>query len=82
MPLTVDTGSFWFFDDSNLELMVKVLDGCAVNGRHWVFAAGLTDVEVELDVTDAWTGQTKTYRNPLGTPFAPIQDTAAFATCP
>jgi hypothetical protein len=82
VPLTADTGSFWFFDEENLELMVKVLDGCSVNGRHWVFAAGLTDVEVDLEVTDTWTGQTRTYQSPLGTAFAPIQDTAAFAACP
>ena len=38
-----DSGFFWFFNDQNLELVIKVLDGCGVNGRYWVFAAGLTD---------------------------------------
>ena len=32
-PLTDDTGAFWFFDPANLEVVVKVLDGCAVNDR-------------------------------------------------
>ena len=27
MPLTDDTGYFWFFAPDNVELMVKVLDG-------------------------------------------------------
>jgi YVTN family beta-propeller protein len=82
LPLTAETGLFWFFASSNLEMVVKVLDGCAVNGRYWVFAGGLTNVGVTLRVEDTKTGQTRTYTNPLGTPFRPIQDTGAFASCP
>jgi hypothetical protein len=79
LPLTADTGAFWFFDAANVELIVKVLVGCPVNGRVWVFAAGLTDVEVELTVTDTGTDDAaRVYRNPPRTAFAPIQDTAAF----
>lgn len=80
-PLTDDTGLFWFFDDSNLELVVKTLDACEVNGHFWVFAAGLTDVETEITVTDTVSGSWKTYRNPPRTAFLPIQDTRAF-DCP
>lgn len=47
-----------------------------------MFAGGLTDVEVDLIVTDSMAGQTNTYRNQLNEPFAPLQDTDAFATCP
>jgi hypothetical protein len=65
-----------------VELVVKALDGCSFNGRHWIFAGGLTDVAVTLTVTDTRSGEVKTYRNPLGTPFAPIQDTGAFPSCP
>jgi hypothetical protein len=82
VPLTADTGYFWFFDPANVETVVKVLRGCPVNGRYWVFAGGLTDVAVDLTVTDTERGGTKTYRNPLRTPFQPIQDASAFATCP
>lgn len=78
VPLTADSGAFWFFGPDNLELMVKVLDGCPVNGRVWIFAAGLTDVEVELRVTDTETLEVLTYRNPQGTAFRPIQDTLGF----
>jgi len=42
----------------------------------------LTNIEVELRVTDTQSGTIRTYRNALGTPFAPVQDTDAFATCP
>jgi hypothetical protein len=80
--LTADTGYFWFFDSTNVEVVVKVLNGCGVNSRYWVFAAGLTNVEVRLTVTDTLTGASKTYTNPLNQPFPPLQDTSAFATCP
>ncbi len=82
--LTDETGFFTFFDDDNVELVVKVLDACDLAGFNsfWVFAAGLTNVEVTLTVTDTVSGQTNTYLNPLGQAFLPIQDTSAFATCP
>jgi hypothetical protein len=80
--LTADTGAFWFFSPSNVEAVVKVLNGCASNSRYWTFAAGLTDVNVILTVTDTQTGTVQTYTNPQGIPFEPVQDTNAFATCP
>ena len=82
IPMTGDTGAFWFFGSSNVELVVKVLNGCGFNSRYWTFAGGLTDVNVVLTVTDTMTGAVKTYVNPQGAPFQPIQDTTAFATCP
>jgi hypothetical protein len=81
VPLTSDTGYFWFFDPSNIELVVKVLTGCSVNGDYWVFAGGLTDVGVALKVTDTLTDAVKSYSNSVGTPFQPIQDSSAFP-CP
>ncbi len=83
MKLTDDSGYFWFFGASNVELVTKVLNACVDPfNRHWVFAAGLTDVEVELVVTDTVTGQVKRYQNPRGAAYKPVQDTDAFATCP
>ncbi len=79
---TADSGLFWFFHPDNWELMVKVLDGCALNGHHWVFAAATTTVEYTLTVTDTLTGETKAYHNPLGTPAVAITDTSALAGCP
>jgi len=63
-------------------MVVKVLDGCSFNHHDWVFAAGLTNVNVVLKVTDTRTGQVKTYTNPQGTAFAPIQDTSVFFCAP
>jgi hypothetical protein len=82
VQLTPDTGYFWFFEASNVELVVKVLDGCGFNNRYWIFASGLTNVNVTLRVTDTLRGVSKTYVNPQGTAFQPIQDTNGFATCP
>jgi hypothetical protein len=81
VALTGDTGYFTFFDAANVEVLVKVLNGCGLNSRYWTFAGGLTDVNVILTVTDTQTGSVQTYTNPQGTPFQPIQDTNAFATC-
>jgi hypothetical protein len=80
--LTPDTGYFWFFADTNIEVVIKVLNACGFNQRYWVYAGGLTNVKVRLTVTDTRTGAVKTYDNPQGTAFRPIQDSGAFATCP
>lgn len=80
--LTSDTAYLWFFSSTNAEAMIKVLDGCGLNGHYWVFAGGLTNVAVTLTITDTASHTQKTYQNPAGTPFAPIQDIAAFAVCP
>ncbi|MFL6264433.1 MAG: hypothetical protein ACJ76Y_32490 [Thermoanaerobaculia bacterium] len=77
VPLTDDTGSFWFFDNANLELVVKVLDGRPVNGHFWVYYGGLSDVEYRLTVTDTATGIQEIYVNPAGR-LASGSDTAAF----
>lgn len=77
-PLTSDTATFWFFDPDNVEVVVKVLDACSFAQRYWVFAAGLTDVEVRLRVTDTVTGAVRSYLNPQGTALRPVQDTTAF----
>jgi CSLREA domain-containing protein len=81
VTLTPDSGYFWFFDPGNVEVTVKVLNGCGVNNKYWVFAAGMTNVNVVLTVTDTATGQVKTYTNPQGRTFRSILDTNAFATC-
>jgi plastocyanin len=79
--LTSDSGAFWFLEPGNLELAVKVLDGCAVNGHRWFFAAGLTNLAVRITVADLTDGSERIYTNEQGAPFQTIADTAAFATC-
>jgi virginiamycin B lyase len=81
VPLTSDTGYFWFFSANNVEMVIKVVSGCGFNSRYWVFAGGLTNVAVSITVTDTQTGAVQNYNNPQGTPFQPIQDTSAFV-CP
>jgi ELWxxDGT repeat protein len=72
-----DTGYFWFFDASNVEVVLKVLDGRPLNGKFWVFYGALSDVEYTLTVTDTETGAVKTYTNPKGR-LASVADTGAF----
>ena len=81
VKLTGDSGYFWFFNPANIEVVIKVLGACGINDHYWVFATGLTNVEVTLSVTDTQSDTTKPYVNTLGVAFAPIQDTSAF-DCP
>jgi hypothetical protein len=79
LGLTSDTGGFWFFSPTNIEMLVKVLDGCALGGHFWFFAAGLTNVDVAITVTDLSTHTVRQYESRAGSAFQPIQDTATFA---
>ncbi len=81
--LTQETGYFWFFSPTNIEAVFKLLNACTPDlGNHfWVFAGGLTDVEVTVTVTDTTSGAVKTYLNPLGTLFQPLAKLNDFA-CP
>ncbi len=79
---SADSGLFWFFHPDNWEMLVKVVDGCAVNERFWVFSTALTNIEFLLRVTDTETGLVREYFNPLGNPAETITDTEAFPTCP
>lgn len=83
VALSADSGYCWFFDDSNAEVLIKVLDACAPPFEHfWVFAAGLTNIETTLVVLDTVSGELRRYDNQQGRAFRPIQDTNAFSTCP
>jgi ELWxxDGT repeat protein len=77
VPGTDRSGFFWFFNQTNIELVVKMLDGRQVNGRFWVFYGALSDVEYAIRVTDTETGTHKEYRNPPGE-ICGRGDTAAF----
>src|SRR4029078_10543992 len=43
VKLVTDSGYLWFFSESNIEAVVKVLDGCATKSPYWVFAGALTE---------------------------------------
>lgn len=79
--LTSDTVAFSFYDTEQMDVYVKVLAGCPVNDRFWVFAVGATDSQVNISVTDTQTGDSIEYFSPAGQAFAQIGDTDAFATC-
>lgn len=76
MPLTDETGAFWFFNDENYEIMVKAIDGRELNDAVWIFFGSLSDVEFWMDTRDTETGFTKSYYNPPGHVFG-VTDTAA-----
>ena len=76
-----DSGLFTFFGGENWEVLLKVLDGCALNGHVWVFGASTTDLGYVIRVTDTATGTVKEYRNEPGTPAAAITDVTAFPGC-
>lgn len=77
-----DSGLFWFFNSANWEMLIKVLDGCGVNNRYWVFFAATTDVELTVRVVDTRSGLSRTYYNTLGHPANAVTDSTAFAACP
>ncbi len=79
---TSESGILWFFQARNWEMTLKVINGCTLNDRYWVFASGSTTVEWSLTVSDLLAGESRTYTNPLGTASAAVTDTSAFATCP
>jgi len=76
-PLTGDTGYFWFFNDANVEVVIKALDGTGINDHYWVFYGALSNVEYTITVTDTATGDSRQYFNPSGQ-FASVGDTEAF----
>jgi streptogramin lyase len=77
VAITGDTGYFWFFANTNVELIVKVLDGRTINGHFWVFYGALSNVQYTITVKDTQTGTVKTYVNPDGHQ-ASNADTSAF----
>ncbi len=75
---TGDSGLLWFFRESNWEVMVKVLAGCPVNDRWWVFTSASTNVGYRLTVRDLAAGAERVYESPAGTVAEAVTDTAAF----
>jgi ELWxxDGT repeat protein len=61
-----DSGTFWFFDPDNIELVVKVLDGTPINAHHWAFYGALSNVEYWVIVTDTKSLTNVTYHNAPG----------------
>lgn len=78
IPITGDVSALCLFDASNPEIFVKVLDGCAVNGHRWVFMAGMTDLECQVEIEEVSTGIVWTHHSKKGQQFQPVSDLKAF----
>ena len=77
-----ESSLFSFFGDGNWELLVKVLDGCAVNESFWVFGAAATDIGYRIAVTDTHASRVMEYENRPGSEARAVSDTNAFrAAC-
>ncbi|MEO8505621.1 MAG: LamG domain-containing protein [Acidobacteriota bacterium] len=76
------SGIFWFFASDTWEVLVKSLNGCALNSRYWIFSAATTNVFYRMNVFDIRAGVNKIYFNYPGPPAPAVTDTNAFATCP
>lgn len=82
-----DSALFYFFSEDNAEMLVKVLDFCAPPfNSFFVFMAATTNVELTLTITDTQSpigpNNPRVYSNALGMAAQPVQDAAAFLTCP
>jgi hypothetical protein len=77
-----DSGLFYFFDPDNVEILVKVLDGCAINDYYWIIYAATTTVEFRLTVEDIESRQVLEYPNPAGMTAVPVTDVTGFDSCP
>jgi hypothetical protein len=86
VPTSLDSGYLWFFNATNPEVYVKILDGTAVNGHWWVFISSTTNLEFKvhvsyLQILEPPFGIGKTYVSPAGANRNFI-DTTFFAPAP
>ncbi|HEX3127597.1 MAG TPA: fibronectin type III domain-containing protein [Thermoanaerobaculia bacterium] len=72
-----NSGVLWFFDESNWEMLIKVIDGCSLTDHYWVFFAATTNVQFVVTVVDTQTGAVKTYVNLQGISADAVTDTQA-----
>lgn len=76
-----DSALFWFFAPANWELLVKTVNGCALNARRWIFYAPVTDVHYDIEVFDTAAGRIRVFFGYQGATQG-ATDTDAFDTCP
>jgi hypothetical protein len=78
LAIAEQSAFYWFFNPQNLEVAVKMVDGCEVNGHRWLFVSGFTDQAYDVAVTDLFTGAQMVVSNPLGQLAEVHADTGAF----
>lgn len=81
---TRESALFTFFEPTNWEVMVKVLDTCAINDHRWVALTLASDLEVELEIVDLENPDQSpwTFLQPLGTLSPATFDIFAFPCSP
>lgn len=79
LPEAPRSGLFSSSRSSDPQLLLNMLDGCDVNGHHWLYFATVADVELTVKVRDTRTGRTWVWFNPAGSVPAPVRDVEAFS---
>ncbi|MGE0641386.1 MAG: trypsin-like peptidase domain-containing protein [Thermoanaerobaculia bacterium] len=81
---TDQSAFFWFFNPTNFEMGVKMVDACvAPYNRFWVFYSGLTSQGFQVRVTRMADGLVKTFApNPIDNLPTTVGDTDAFTCIP
>jgi len=74
-------GLFWFFGATNPEMLLKIINACALNSHFWVFYAATTNVGFTVTVTDTLALNQQIYTNEDQQTAAPLQDLNALP-CP
>ena len=72
-----ESAVFWFFSNTNWEVVAKVLNGCAVNNNYWVFAAGATSLSYQVNFFDFVKSKSNGYSG-----FCPLADTGQIVGFP
>lgn len=76
---TPESALFYFRSPLNWEFLIKIIDGCSLNNKYWVYFAAATDVGYVVTVRDTQsTAPPKQYTNPLGTASPAVNDSSAF----
>ena len=61
-----ESGILYFFDRDNAEVLVKVLDACAISDYLWVYVAPVTTLAFNLRIDEVGTDRFWEHRNPRG----------------
>ncbi|REJ84186.1 MAG: hypothetical protein DWQ36_17340 [Acidobacteria bacterium] len=70
-----------FFDPDNVELLIKLVDGGAINQHFWSYFGKLSDLDVWLVLSDRAARRVRVYRAPGGT-LCGGADVEAFGSAP
>jgi len=68
----------YFFDRDNAEVLIKVLDGCKINGHRWVFVAPVTTLAYNLSIVPPDGSEPWTHKNALNRTAAAASNITAF----